>query len=43
MLYLHSESGHLACRATSALGRGELRSKVKGKKSFHYNGSEETI
>ena len=30
-------------RATSALERGELRSKEKGKKSIHFNGSEETI
>ena len=30
-------------RATSTLGGGELRSKGKGKKSFHYNVGEETI
>ena len=43
MLRLHSESRHPIFRATSDLGRGELRSKEKGKKSFHCNGSEETI
>ena len=30
-------------RATSALERGELRSKAKGKKSIHFRGSEENI
>ena len=40
---LHSESGHRISRATSALERGELRSKEKGNKSSHFNGSEETI
>ena len=29
--------------ATSALKRGELRSKTKGKRSVHFNGSEENI
>ena len=29
------ESGHPLFRATSALERGELRSKEKGKKSIH--------
>ena len=43
MLNLHSESDHPILRATSALERGELRSKEKGKKSFHCNGSEETF
>ena len=36
------ESGHPTFRATSALERGELKSKGKGKKSIHFNGSEET-
>ena len=43
MMLNFAESGHLVFRATSALERGELRSKVKGKKSIHFNGSEETI
>ena len=43
MLNLHSESGHRISRATSALERGELRSKEKGNKSSHFNGSEEII
>ena len=34
---------HPIFRATRALGGGELRSKGKGKKSFHCNGGEETI
>ena len=34
MLCLHSESCHPIFRATSALGRGELRSKEKGKEVF---------
>ena len=38
-----AESGHPFFRATSALERGELRSKEKGKKSIHRNGSDETI
>ena len=38
-----SESGHPIFRATSALERGELRSKEKGKKSIHVDGSEEII
>ena len=38
-----AESSHPIFRATSAMERGELRSKVKGKKSIHFNGSEENI
>ena len=38
-----AESGHPVFRAASALERGELRSKEKGKKSIHFNGSEENI
>ena len=38
-----AESGHPIFRATSALGRGELRSKGKGKKSIHFNSSEANI
>ena len=43
MPYLDSESCHPIFRATCALGGGELRSKGKGKKSFHSNDGEETI
>ena len=43
MMLNFAESGHPIFRATSALQRGELRSKAKGKKSIHFNGSEETI
>ena len=42
-LNLHFESCHPIFRATSVMERGAVRSKEKGKKSFHYNGSEETI
>ena len=42
MMLNFAESGHPKFRA-SALERGELRSKEKGKKSIHFNGSEETI
>ena len=40
---IFAESRHPFFRATSALERGELRCKGKGKKSFHNNGSEENI
>ena len=43
MMLNFAESGHPIFRATSALERGELRSKEKGKKSFHINVSEEHI
>ena len=36
-------SGHPIFRASSALERGELRSKEHGKKSIHFNGSDENI
>ena len=38
-----AESGHLVFRATSALERGELKSKGGGKKSIHFNRSAETV
>ena len=38
-----AESSHPIFRVTSAVERGELRSKEKGKKSIHFNGSEENI
>ena len=37
------ENSHPIFRATRSLESGELRSKAKGKKSIHFNGSEETI
>ena len=37
------ESGHPIFHATSAFERSELRSKENGKKSIHFNGSEENI
>ena len=37
------ESGHLVFRVTSALERRELKSKGGGKKTLHFNGSEETV
>ena len=43
MMLNFAESGHPIFRATSALERGELRSKENGKKSIHFDGSEETI
>ena len=38
-----AESGHPIFQATSLLERGELGSKGGGKKSIHFNGSEETV
>ena len=38
-----AESGHLKLRTSNALERGELKSKGKGMKSIHFNGSDETI
>ena len=43
MILNFAESGHPVFRATSALDRGELKSKGRGKKSIHFNGGEETI
>ena len=43
MMLNFAESGHPVFRATSALERGELTSKEKGKKSSHFNGSEENV
>ena len=40
---LFAESGHPIFRATSALERGELKSKRTGVKSIHFNGSDDTI
>ena len=38
-----SGSGHPVFCASSAVERGELKSKGHGKKSFHFNGSHENI
>ena len=38
-----SDSGHPIFRASSAFERGELKSKGHGKKSMHFNGSDENI
>ena len=43
MMLNFAESGHPIFHATSAFERGELRSKENGKKSIHFNGSEENI
>ena len=42
MLHL-AESRYPVFRATSAFERGKLRSKEKGKKSIHFNGSDEAV
>ena len=38
-----AETGHPIFQATSPLEGGELKSKGGGKKTIHYNGSEETV
>ena len=38
-----AESGHPVFRGSSAWERGELKSKGKGVKTIHVNGSDETI
>ena len=43
MMANFSESGHPIFRASSALERGELRSKGEGKQSIHFNGSHDNI
>ena len=43
MMINFAESGHPVCRASSALERGELKSKGKSKKSIRCNGSDENI
>ena len=43
MMINFAESGHPIFRASSALERGELKSKGKGMKTIHYNGTDETI
>ena len=43
MMLDFAESGHPVFRATSALGRGELKSKGKGMNTIHFNCSDDTI
>ena len=43
MLQNFAESGHQIFRCTSALERGELRSKGGGKTSIHFNGSTQNV
>ena len=43
MMLNFAESGHPVFRATSASGRGDLKSEGGGKKTMHFNGSDETI
>ena len=38
-----SKTAHPIFRASSALERGELRSRGGGKKTFHFNGSEQNV
>ena len=38
-----AETGHPIFQATSPSGRGEMKSKGGGKKTIHYNGSEENV
>ena len=42
MMLNFAESGHPVFRATGFSERGELRSKGKGVKTIHFNGSDET-
>ena len=43
MIINFAESGHPMFRSTSHLERRELKSKGGGRKTIHYNGSEENI
>ena len=43
MMLNFAASSHSIFRVSSVLEKGELRSKEKGKKSTHFNGSEENI
>ena len=43
MMLNFAESGHPRLRATSALERGELKSKGKRAESIHFNGCDDTI
>ena len=43
MMLEFAETAHPMFRASSALERGELRSKGGGKKTIHFNGSEQNV
>ena len=43
MMINFCESGHPVFRGSSALERGDLKSKGKGNMSVHFNGSDETF
>ena len=43
MMLDFADSGHPIFRASSALERGALRSKEKGKKSIHFNGVKKPL
>ena len=43
MVLNFAESEHPVFCTISAMERGELKSKGKGNKSIHFNGSDETI
>ena len=43
MMLNFAEAAHPIFRATSTRERGDLRGKEKGKKSIHFNGSDENI
>ena len=43
MMIHFAETGHPSFRATSALDRGELKSKGGGRETKYYNGSEENV
>ena len=43
MMLNFAESGHPVFRASSALERGELKSRGKGVKSIHFNSSDDSI
>ena len=43
MMLEFAEVAHLIFRASSALERGELRSKEGSKKTVHFNGGEQNV
>ena len=43
MMINFSESGHPVFRGSSALERGDLKSKGKGKSSIHFHGNNKTV
>ena len=42
MLLEFAKNGHPIFRATTPLSRGQLKSKVRGKLSFHFNADQDT-